>query len=243
MQSMTLSLTGPREQSLCDEFDILLPLLPWDGAEVLELGCGTAQKTRVIAERTGVARIVAAEVDPVAHRRNLAISDLPRVRFASFGAEAIDAPEASFDIVLMFKSLHHVPVERMDDALVEIRRVLKPGGWLYVSEPVFDGALNEVMRVFHDEEQVRLAAWQALQRAVSRGLLQHERQIFFRSPQFIGSFEDYQRGIEATTHTDHTITEAQLAEMRRRFERNGTPAEGYRFEVPNRVDLLRRARS
>ncbi len=53
----------------------------------------------------------------------------------------------------------------MDAALAEIARVLVPGGWLYVSEPVFAGPFNELMRLFHDEQAVRAAALAALARA------------------------------------------------------------------------------
>lgn len=165
----TLHLSGPPHQPLLPEFQILTELLPFEGAAVLELGCGAAALTRQIAERTGVARIVAAEVDRIQHGKNLAVTDLPRVEFRAFGAEAIDAPDATFDVVLMFKSLHHVPIDLMDRAFEEIRRVLKPGGLAYISEPVFEGDFNEVIRLFNDEEAVRLSAFAAIRRAVESG--------------------------------------------------------------------------
>jgi SAM-dependent methyltransferase len=74
------------------------------------------------------------------------------------GAQAIPFQDGSFDLALMLKSLHHVPLDLLDQALAEVHRVLRPQGLLYVSEPVFAGALNEVMRLFHDEELVRAAA-------------------------------------------------------------------------------------
>ncbi len=46
-----------------------------------------------------------------------------------YGSAAdIEQPDASVDIVIMLKSLHHVPISLMDQALTEIARVLKPGG-------------------------------------------------------------------------------------------------------------------
>ena len=53
----------------------------------------------------------------------------------------------------------------MAHSLGEVARVLRRGGHLYVSEPVFDGALNEVVRVFNDEGVVRAAAQAALDAA------------------------------------------------------------------------------
>ena len=93
---------------------------------VLELGCGKAEKTRLLAETGRVGGILALEVDTIQHERNLQIADLPQVQFRHAGAEAIPADDNSIDIVLMFKSLHHVPMEFMDQALSEIARVLKP---------------------------------------------------------------------------------------------------------------------
>ena len=69
----------------------------------------------------------------------------------------------------MLKSLHHVPMALMDQALAELARVLRPCGWLYVSEPVYAGQLNELIRLFNDEGEVRAAAQAALDRAVASG--------------------------------------------------------------------------
>ena len=234
---LEMRLSGPETQPLCDEFDVLNEVLPFEGAEVLELGCGAADKTRQIAERTGVARIVAAEVDAIQHEKNLAIDDLPKVTFKPFGAEAIDEPDASFDIVLMFKSLHHVPLDVMDAALKEIHRVLRPGGVAYISEPVFEGSFNEVIRLFHDEQSVRLAAFEAVERSVAAELFDLGEERFFRNRVRLQSFEQFEKGIIQSTHTEHRLDDALLAQVRERFESNASDA-GYVFDVPNRVDIL-----
>jgi len=234
-----MQLLGPEIQDISEEIDVLTRMLPFDGARVLELGCGAADKTRQIAELTGVTEIVAAEVDQIQHQKNLAINDLPKVTFTSFGAEDIDAPDDSFDIVLMFKSLHHVPIPLMDQAMQEIRRVLKPGGLLYVSEPVFAGEFNEVIRLFHDESTVRQAAFDAMVRAVDTQVLELNEEYFFKNVVRLKHFGQFEKGILNATFMDHQLSDDLLAEVKRRFESNGSP-EGYVFEVPNRVDLLRK---
>lgn len=234
-----MRIAGPPEQPLANEIDELQQLLPFEGARVLELGCGAAEKTRLIAERTGVAEIVAAEVDQIQHRKNLQIADLPKVTFASFGAEAIEAADASFDIVLMFKSLHHVPVPLMDQALAEIRRVLKPGGLACISEPVFAGEFNEVLRLFHDESVVREAAFRAIERTVACGTLDIAGERFFRNPLKFTSFAQFEQAVINVTHTEHRITPELLERIRTKFE-SYRSAAGYLFEIPNRVDLLRK---
>jgi SAM-dependent methyltransferase len=60
----------------------------------------------------------------------------------------------------MFKSLHHVPPELMEPSMHEIRRVLKQGGLVYISEPVFAGDFNDILRLFHDEQKVNFAEFE-----------------------------------------------------------------------------------
>ena len=50
----------------------------------------------------------------------------------------------------------------------EINRVLRPAGLLYVSEPVYAGGFNDIVRLFHDEKAQRTAAYRALIEAVGR---------------------------------------------------------------------------
>lgn len=234
----TLRLSGPPDQPLIQEFQILTELLPFDGARVLELGCGAAALTRQIAERTSVAHIVAAEVDRIQHEKNLAVTDLPKVEFRAFGAEAIDAPAAAFDLVLMFKSLHHVPTDLMDRAFEEIHRVLKPGGLAYLSEPVFAGDFNEVIRLFNDEEVVRRCAFDAIGRALASGRFELVEERFFLTPVKFQSFAQLEQGLINVTHTERHVTPELLGRIRERFESFRRP-EGHVFEAPHRVDLLR----
>ncbi|WP_310733004.1 class I SAM-dependent methyltransferase [Azohydromonas australica] len=126
---------------ISDELDLLESLVPLDGARLVELGCGAARMARALLERHHDAELTGLEVDERQHAKNLAAPQ-PRLQFLQAGAQAIPLPDAAFDGALMLKSLHHVPVPLMAQALDEVARVLRPGGWLYVSEPVYGGALN-----------------------------------------------------------------------------------------------------
>lgn len=135
-----MSLLGPDQKPICSELDVISRLLHLKGADVLELGCGTAQKTRAIAESIEVNSIIAAEIDPTQHEINLKSTDIPTVTFDTFTAEDIPIEDNRFDVVMMFKSLHHVPMDCLDMAMKEIARVLKPGGYAYISEPCHLGS-------------------------------------------------------------------------------------------------------
>jgi len=223
----------------CPESDIYNRLLSLDNKHVLELGCGNADITRSIATSGAGRRITALEVDDIAHEVNLQMTDLPNVTFELSGAQQIPLADESVDVVLMFKSLHHVPVDLMETSIHEIRRVLKPGGLAYISEPVFAGAFNEVLRLFHDEEIVREAAFNVLQKAVDDGLFELEEEIFFNSPGKYENFSEFENDTINATHSSHRLDDELYALVKQRFEQH-IGDDGAHFLNPMRVDLLRR---
>ena len=236
MNMTEMRISDPQTTFVANEADILDELLHLQGVTVLELGCGKAEKTRIVAQKA--ASVLALEVDETQLAKNLAIDDLPNVRFAHGGAEKIPAANANFDIVLMFKSLHHVPVPLMDDVFSEIRRVLKPGGLAYISEPVYAGEFNEIMKLFHDERAVREAAFAAEQRAVASGRLALVTQKFFLQPMHFADFGQYEEQVLRVTHTDHRLSAETYEKVRSTFNGHVT-REGATFLMPIRVDLLK----
>ncbi|HTN93590.1 MAG TPA: class I SAM-dependent methyltransferase [Gallionella sp.] len=238
MNKAAMNIADPQTALVANEADILDGLLNLQGARVLELGCGKAEKTRVVAQKA--ASVLALEVDEAQLAKNLAVADLPNVRFAYGGAESIPAADADFDIVLMFKSLHHVPVTLMDNVFSEIRRVLKPGGVACISEPVYAGEFNEIMRLFHDERAVREAAFAAEQRAIASGLLALVTQKFFLQPMHFANFGQYEEQVLRVTHTEHRLSAETYEEVRSKFNRHMT-REGATFLMPIRIDLLKNA--
>lgn len=234
-----MKIQDPLASINCLEREIYESLLSLDGAHVLELGCGKAEHTRAIAEGGKVASITALEVDEIQHAVNLRITDLPHVTFLPGGAESIPAADGRFDIVMMFKSLHHVPVDMMDQALAEIRRVLKPGGRAYISEPVYAGEFNEILRLFHDEKRVREAAFAAVERAVASGLFELAAEKFFATPSHFDGFGQFEDRILKVTHTQHRLSSELYQAVRDKFMGHVT-TQGADFFMPIRVDLLRK---
>jgi SAM-dependent methyltransferase len=229
------------ERALMDELTEALPLASVP-ARALELGCGTARQTRLLAAGGRFASILALEVDRIQHEKNLALDDLPGVRFALGGAQDIPAPDASVDAVFLFKSLHHVPIDLLGRAFMEMHRVLAPGGLVYISEPVFGGDYNEILRLFHDEETVREAAFEATRAAVEEGLFTLKSQTFFRSKVKYKSFADFEQKVIQVTHTEHRLSLALYEQVRAKFEAHlQADGSGASFLAPFRVDLLRKA--
>jgi ubiquinone/menaquinone biosynthesis C-methylase UbiE len=118
------ALTGPRARfvALLDE------RLP-DGADVLDLGCGTGVPVaRALARRfrvTGVEHSVRSVA--LARRR------VPEATFIHADMTRLDLPAAAFDAVTSFYAITHVPRAEHPALLAAIARWLRPGGWFVAS--------------------------------------------------------------------------------------------------------------
>jgi SAM-dependent methyltransferase len=224
---------------ITDELDVLQSLAELaQHPRIIELGCGAAALSRSLLNRFPACEVTALEVDERQHAKNLLIPQ-PGLHFKKAGAQAIPFAAESFDLALMLKSLHHVPLDLLGAALAEVHRVLRPEGLLYVSEPVFAGALNEVIRVFNDEERVRAAALRAVQAAVASGAWEAVTELHFEMPVHYRDFAEFEQRMIGVTFADHRLDAATLALVRERFEPNMT-ADGAFFTRPMRVNLLRK---
>jgi SAM-dependent methyltransferase len=223
-----------------DELEgVLEALVPLAAARIVEVGCGAARLARQLLQRHPSARVLGLEVDVVQLRQNLARPQAG-LSFAVATAETLPLADRSVDGALMLKSLHHVPVAGMDRALAEVARVLRPGGWLYVSEPVYAGAHNEVVRLFNDEGEVREAAQAALDRALADGdRWEAVAECRFAQPVHYADWDDFARRMLYPSFADHGITPGKAACVRAAFERH-MGAGGASFVRPMHVRVLRR---
>lgn len=234
-----MRINDPEAYEEGEEGGVIARLLDLRGRRVLELGCGAAWMTRLLADRFSPERIVATEVDRIQHDRNLASDPIPGVTFRFGGAEAIGDPDETYDAVFMFKSLHHVPTHLMARSLSEIHRVLVPGGRAYFSEPVYWGEFNELMRLINDEKQVRESAFSALAQAVASGMFDLEAEVFFQTPGTYDSWAIFEERFLRVTHTALAIDETRYRQIKQAFLRHMTPT-GAHFLKPHRADLLRK---
>jgi SAM-dependent methyltransferase len=224
--------------TVADELSLLQSLLPLRDLAVIELGCGAAELARRLLAAGSGCRITALEVDARQHAKNL-LQPAAGLVFVQAGAEAIPFGDACFDLALMLKSLHHVAVDRMDAALAEVRRVLRTDALLYVSEPVFGGDLNQIIRLFHDEQAVRAAAQAALQRALAGGGWARVAEFGFDAPVAYRDFADFEQRMIGVTFAEHRLDEATRAAVRQGFSAH-LGHDGARFLRPMQVQLLRR---
>jgi SAM-dependent methyltransferase len=219
--------------------DVLAEILPGGSPVVVDVGCGDGALVRWLAGRG--ARAVGVEIGPEPLARARAHEPVGGERYEQAGAQALPLDDAAADAVVFMHSLHHVPGELLDAALAEAARVLRPGGLVYVQEPLAEGAYFEVLRPVDDETAVRAAAHAAIGRAAHHGL-EHEREIRFDTDVVHAGFDGFRDRVVLADAERARAFEGMEDALRERFERSAErTADGYRFVQPMRVDVLRRA--
>ena len=104
--------------------DDLIDLLGPEAADhVLDLGCGTGQLTRTIADSAATAVGTDSAPDMVAQ----ATANYPELSFVRADARTLPFGRA-FDAVFSNPVFHWIDDEDQDDVIGEVRRVLEPGG-------------------------------------------------------------------------------------------------------------------
>ena len=106
--------------------------IPLDaGTRLLDVGCGTGLLLARLAERSPFRELTGLDLSPgmVARAR----ARLPAsVRLLVGDAETLPFPPGSFDVIVSVSSFHYWQVPA--HGLVELRRVLRPGGHLILTD-------------------------------------------------------------------------------------------------------------
>src|SRR3954470_698714 len=219
--------------------DVLDELLPGGAPVVIDVGCGDGALVRHLARRG--ARAIGVEIGREPLRRARAHAPVGGERYEHGGAQDLPLEDASADGVVFANSLHHVPTELLDTALAEAARVLRPGGLLYVQEPVAEGAYFDLLRAVDDETAVRAAAQAAIGRAAGHRLA-HEQTIEFDNDVVHRDFASFRDRVVLADAERTAAFEDVGEELQQRFEATAerTADGGYAFRHPMRVDVLRR---
>ncbi|MGA7270103.1 MAG: methyltransferase domain-containing protein [Acidimicrobiia bacterium] len=159
------------------------------GQHVLEVGCGAGHLTKRLAERK--VDVVGIDANPQAS--DVSGSDLVR----TMQAEDLDFDDDSFDVILSVHALEHIPA--LEAALVEMARVLRPGGralFIYPAEPIMGLYAIPTSIILHGTPfRAREVHCQKLWPAKLRSMMKplgwsetHHEFDLFKSPQFVSVF-------------------------------------------------------
>jgi SAM-dependent methyltransferase len=124
--------------SLAETLDAVVELVPEDGAaRWAELASGPGLIARAMAPRVG--SVLGLDLTPAMiekARADAAVAGVENVSFELGDATGLDVPDDSLDGAVTRFSLHHIPAPVR--VLEEMRRVVKPGGYLVVADHVTD---------------------------------------------------------------------------------------------------------
>jgi len=123
----------------------LLKFVEFNGnQDFLEAGCGNGLVTKYLAEKYG-ASVTGIDIDPqqIALARKEA-EDMQNIRYLEADTTSLPFGNRKFDIVLSFGVLHHI--ENWLDALKEIKRVLKPGGYFLYADIIYPERITSMDR-------------------------------------------------------------------------------------------------
>jgi SAM-dependent methyltransferase len=179
--------------SLAETLGVVVDLAPADpAARWVEVACGPGLIARALAPRVG--SVLGVDLTPAMvekARAEVASAGVENVSFELGDATALDLPDASFDGAITRFSLHHIPAPVR--VLEEMRRVVKPGGWVLVADFVTDedgeaAAWREEIERLRDPSHWALLTPSRIEALGERvGLIPDER----REVPFVIDFEEW----------------------------------------------------
>jgi ubiquinone/menaquinone biosynthesis C-methylase UbiE len=135
------------------------------GQSVLDIGCGTGTLAIAATAHVGptgsVAGIDASPQMVARATRKAARAGAPAI-FQLAAAEQLPFPDLRFDVVLSTLMFHHLPRKTRQQCAIEIRRVLKPGGRVFVVDFGKPQSRRGLMAHFHRHGHVAVDAVAAI---------------------------------------------------------------------------------
>jgi SAM-dependent methyltransferase len=227
-------------REVISDLDVLERLVPVGGRDVVDVGCGGGVLVRSLAARG--ARVTGVEISEGQLAAAVRDDNGSGARYVVGVAERLPFPDASVDVVVFMRSLHHVPSADMLEALRGAARVLRPGGAVYIAEPLAEGDFFELTSLVEDEREVRAAAQQTIGDAALAGLERGER-LEYDVRLCLAGLDAFAARIISVDPSRGELFEARKALVADAFVRLGEPGErpGERcFRVPMRADVLHR---
>lgn len=228
-------------RELATDLEMLDRLTQPAGKDVIDIGCGGGALVRELSDRG--ARVVGVEISAQQLATAVAQDKGTGARYVVGEAQRLPLADASADLAVFMRTLHHVPGPSLVQALREASRVVRRDGLVYVAEPLAEGDFFELVSLVEDEHEVRRAAQHALGQASVAGLarvttIDYDVRVCIRDLSML------RRRVVSVDPQRAQMFDARRAELADAFERLGAPGAvaGERcFLQPMRADVLEHA--
>lgn len=215
-------------------FEVFEKLIDVAGKTVIDAGCGSMTIARELV--TLGASVVAVDPDPIQAEKNRRADPIQGIKFIETGADRLPSEDASIDGVVFGYSLHHIPTEIHANVFAEVIRVLKPNGFLYVIEPMAC-PLNEVMKLFHNEDKEREAAQNSIREYAVPSFNSADFVTYHGFVQY-DSFEHFADHFsDRSFNSLYSDADVRNDRVKAEFQRQGA-STNYRFKAPKQVACL-----
>jgi ubiquinone/menaquinone biosynthesis C-methylase UbiE len=210
---------------------------PLTGKRLLDVGCGSGDLSRALAQRGALP--VGVDPSPDAIRR--AHANAPDLSFCQAAAEALPVRDGAMAGVVVLNALHHVPEPAMTQALREARRVTADEGAVVVIEPLAVGSFFSALLTVEDETAVRAAAQRAIRDALDAGVFALLRTVDYVRRERFESADGFLAKVVAADQARAAVVARKRDEVEAAFARyaardqDGVPV----LEQPIRAHILR----
>ncbi len=158
------------------------------GKRILDLGCGHGNTSRrLAAEHCSVIGLDLSMQFVCRTRERVGNYDM--AGWIQGDAESLPLLDGALDAVVSFGTLHHLP--HPQQAIAEISRVLRPGGWLLALEPnatPYRTSLDFYSAVIPSSLQSKLRRWRAQRPIYTSEVEEDEFHVGTRTP---GQYRDF----------------------------------------------------
>jgi ubiquinone/menaquinone biosynthesis C-methylase UbiE len=151
---------------------------------ILEIGCGQGAGAKIICDLFGPQEYVGIDLDPkMVERAKRKEQGLKNARFLQGDAAQLPFIDSTFDLVVDFGIIHHIPNWR--EALAELHRILMIDGELFF-------------------EELPVETWERGIGKPLKRLLEHPYEEMFRQHEFVSALEGL--GFEVEMYEDSLVS-------------------------------------
>lgn len=121
-------------------------------AKILDAGCGLAYGSDILSQKTKL-KTIGVDIDTTTIKRlTEKFKSDKRLKFIKADIQSLPFNGNSFDYAVCFETIEHLTMVRAKKTVHEFYRVLKPGGYLFISSPnpFFTKIMKKIVPQYHN---------------------------------------------------------------------------------------------